>query len=201
MLMIKKGISPKVWLMVIMIPMLFIGFRAFGDWDGKNLVEWAAKSASEDRAQSLEFRIDNEQLLMERGLLRPIFGWGDWGRWRVHNDIGEDITIADSLWIIVFGRNGLFGLFGLFGVLLWPAIKLAWSTPASYWCSSRGGGRVVLAGLLTLYAVDCLLNAMVNPFYAMCAGGLMGVTTRSTDDSHGGEDIWEEDPSLDTHDH
>ena len=32
------------------------------------------------RAESLSFRLTNDQLMMERALDRPYFGWGSWGR-------------------------------------------------------------------------------------------------------------------------
>lgn len=127
-----------------------------------------------DRAASLKFRVDNERLLVDKAMRRPLLGWGGWGRSRVYNELGEDISVTDSLWIITLGQNGLFGLASLslmFGLPLAGFFRRrntdAWSAPES--CHTAA-----LAVLLLLYAVDNLLNAMPNPVFVLALGALTG---------------------------
>lgn len=128
------------------------------------------------RIQSLEFRLENEKLLAEKARQQPLFGWGGWGRNRVTNDWGQDITTTDSLWVITFGVNGIVGLASMAAVLLLPSF---------YWFASRSSTRAwlkresapasAIAVLLVLYMFDCLVNAMVNPVYILASGGLSGL--------------------------
>ena len=82
------------------------------------------------------------------------------------------MTVVDSLWIKAFGESGAIGLFSVFAVILLPVL-LFWRRFAD--AHAGRGPAVVLAVLLVLYAVDCCLNAMVNPVYMLAAGGLAGL--------------------------
>ena len=67
-------------------------------------------------------RLKNEDLLSKKAFEQPWFGWGGWGRSRVFNDEGTDISITDGRWIIIFGQLGVIGLVGTYGTLLCPCI-------------------------------------------------------------------------------
>jgi hypothetical protein len=67
--------------------------------------------SSEERAGSLAFRIKNENMLVQKALQQPLFGWGGWKRSFIcAKTTGETVSVPDGLWIIAFGQNGLFGL-------------------------------------------------------------------------------------------
>lgn len=155
---------------LVSIPILFLYFRASGQWDGRELVDWTKKNINEERAQSIEYRFDNEELIVEKARKRPLFGWGDWGRWRIYNDEGEDITISDSLWAIIYGRNGVIGLLSLYGFLLLPIILNVIKIPVNKWLSEKYSSKTLLSFMCYMYVLDSLLNACVNPFFALCAG-------------------------------
>ena len=78
---------------------LYCGVRTVGLWDGHSAVALTKSIVGEDRAGSLEFRLDNEDMLIARAMQRPLFGWGGWGRARVHDEDGKDISVTDGLWI------------------------------------------------------------------------------------------------------
>ena len=80
---------------------------------------------SEDRAQSLKFRLDNEDDMLARAYEKPIFGWGGWGRWRVIDDRGRDTTVSDGLWIIILTTRGWVGYIAFFGFLTLPLVVLS----------------------------------------------------------------------------
>ena len=120
--------------------------------------------------------MENENILAEKAIKKPLFGWGGWGRSRVHNEEGEDITVTDGLWIIILGKHGLVGL-GLFSLsLLLPIANLLRHCRVKDWTHPQVAPAAVLSLLLGLYMVDNLLNAMVNPIFTVIAGGLAGVT-------------------------
>jgi len=145
----------------------------------ENIIDFLHQFLPEDRIQSLEFRFDNEEILGEKARERILFGWGGWGRNRVYREnwLGEivDISVTDSLWIIVFGINGLFGLSTLIMSLLLPVVYLIIRYPVNTWLTPRISSAIVLGVCLTLFVFDCLLNAMFNPIFPLISGGLSGL--------------------------
>ena len=80
---------------------------------------------SAERAQSLLFRLENEDDMLARASAKPLFGWGGWGRWRVIDPKGRDTTVSDGLWIITLGERGWAGYLSIFGLMVAPLILLA----------------------------------------------------------------------------
>jgi hypothetical protein len=142
----------------------------------EQLTSFFSNIYDEERMQSLIFRLQNEELLVQRAIERPIFGWAGWGRSLIHDASGKQSTIQDSLWILIFGQNGVVGLLSLFSFLLLPIASLFWlRIPASAWSRPELASAVAIAMALMMYAADCLLNAMINPIYVLAAGGLAGL--------------------------
>jgi hypothetical protein len=133
----------------------------------------ASTLVSEDRAESLQYRFDNEERLLQHASQRLIFGWGGWGRNRVYNEYGNDTTVTDGQWIIMIGVFGLFGFVGQFGLLSLPvfralsALKFARSIPDKV-------NLAALALILSINIVDLLPNATLSPWSWLLAGALLG---------------------------
>jgi hypothetical protein len=153
----------------------YILVRMTGVIPSSDLVAAAKATLGADRAQSLESRLVNEDMLTGRALERPVAGWGGWGRARIHDASGQDVTITDSLWIIFLGNKGLLGLAGLMLALLLPVALLPRRIPVRFWAHPDAGACAVLSVILLLWAVDNLLNGMINPVYLLIAGGLGGL--------------------------
>jgi hypothetical protein len=141
------------------------------------LIGYLSEILPPDRVGSLEFRFNNEELLVDRARERLIFGWGGWGRSRVLLDpYGPQYTVQDSLWIIAFGENGTVGLASLFSAMLMPIVALfGLRYPAWKWTNPKVAPAAVLAIVVMLYMVDCILNAMINPIYILAVGGIAGL--------------------------
>ena len=129
-----------------------------------------AAQISEERASSFQFRLNNEDMLLQRALLKPISGWGQWGRNRIHNDRGEDISTTDGLWIIVLGVNGWIGYIALFGLLTLP-IFLMTRTGQRKDLGPETTGFVLIMAANLLYLVP---NSALNPIAWLIAGALTG---------------------------
>lgn len=84
-----------------------------------------AESIDPARAESLEFRLRNEDILLQRAREKPLFGWGGYGRNRVYDERGEDISTTDGRWVILFGQGGWVRYIGEFGLLLLAVFRLA----------------------------------------------------------------------------
>jgi hypothetical protein len=144
---------------------LYVGLRASGAWDALDFVQFLSENVSERRADSFLVRVENENLLVQKALERPWFGWAGWGRSRVYDEYGNDISITDGFWVIALGTNGWFGLGAWMLVMLLPVAMTLWKR----WRLVAGDGvdRVVLcaATVPLMHAIDCLANAMPNPVY------------------------------------
>jgi O-antigen ligase len=167
--------STALLLAIVVVAPIYMFVRAEGFWSGKQLIDLAA-IVSEDRAESIEGRLENEDLLTAKAIQKPWFGWGGWGQWRVYDeDTGKDVTVSDGMWIIARGEKGLVGLASVTAVVLLPFILLLIRAPAGFWSHAWYGAPAALAMMLMLYSIDNLFNAMLNPIYLLAAGALSGL--------------------------
>jgi hypothetical protein len=159
---------------LILIPPLYLALRYTEAWDGQDLVAFTRQNLNEERAASLDTRFKNEYALLKKSKERPNFGWGGYGRWRLYDDMGHDITISDSLWIITVCSEGLFGLAALLAVLLVPAARFLSLYPPRKWVMPFDAGPPVAATLLATMTIDHLVNAAHNPILLLGIGALSG---------------------------
>ncbi len=162
---------PALVYVAVAVAPIYMFLRVNDVWHGEQVIELAA-SFDQERAESLLGRLENESLLADRAMERPIFGWGQWGRWRVLDETGKDITVADGMWIITLGQMGLVGVISLTAALLLPIVLLVRALPIRLWATPAGGPAAALAAVLLIYMLDLLPNAMLSPMYLLIAGGL-----------------------------
>jgi hypothetical protein len=154
---------------------MYVALRAPGIWYGQELIDTAGLVFEPQRVASLATRIDNENTLAARARLEPIFGWGGWGRSRIYDSAGNDISITDSQWIITFGINGGLGLAAFVITGLLPAVLLRRKVPPWLWMHPGYVSGLVFALLVGLWMIDNTVNAMFNPVYLLMSGGLAGL--------------------------
>jgi len=139
--------------------------------------QWIVNTAeliSPERAQSLNFRFENENILLTHGRERFFFGWGGWGRNRVYNEeSGRDETVTDGRWIITFGQFGIFGFIAEFGLL---AITVFQANKALRLLKSKPERNLLAAHalLVGVIMIDQLPNASLAPWLWLIAGILLG---------------------------
>lgn len=153
----------------------------WGWWTSEDVLERIAGSSNGDRAKSLEFRLINEDRLMERAAERPWFGWGGWNRAAIlvtedPNEKDKDLVTADGYWIITLANRGWFGLTALYAAMLLPVVRLVLRHPWRPGPHVAYAPALAAAVFLTLYMIDDLSNAMFNPVYVLLAGALAGWT-------------------------
>ena len=126
-----------------------------------------------DRAASLKFRFDNEEVLLERALEQIWFGWGRWGRGFIYDDTGRNSSVTDGRWIITLGTYGLFGFIAEFGLLALSVFRAA----SALRFAGTDRDRRCLAALALIVAinmVDLLPNGFLSPWTWLLAGALLG---------------------------
>jgi hypothetical protein len=171
------------WLRTAFPVLLLIGSMSFylyvgatGSFSSDQIIASLSQVFPEDRIGSLKFRFDNEEILGQKARQKMLFGWGDSGGNRVYDSQGRDVSTTDSLWIIAFGWNGIVGLTSLMASLLLPVVSFCFSRfPASTWSNRKVAPAAVLAIALVMYVLDSILNAMVNPVFALISGGISGL--------------------------
>jgi hypothetical protein len=122
------------------------------------------------RASSLAFRFRNEDLLLEKANQKPLYGWGGWGRSRVFDAKGRNVSITDGRWVIVIGLGGWARYIAEFGLLTLPIILLAFRRRAYEITLATSG----LCLVLTANLIDLIPNATVSPITWLVAGALVG---------------------------
>jgi hypothetical protein len=166
-----------VWLL-LSIPPAYMVSRSTGWWTGENLSSFVAEKFSAERAQSLQFRFDNETMLVEKALAGTFFGWGGWNRSRVFDQDGRDLSVTDGLWIITLGTKGIYGLILLTLVISLPVYMLLYRSTPGQWHTAEYGAISAMSVLLALYMIDNLLNGMVNPIFMLFNGGICGLLAK-----------------------
>jgi hypothetical protein len=122
------------------------------------------------RGWSLNYRLENEGMVLDRAGAKPLFGWGTWGRWMVIPEGEGDTRPADGAWVIYMGQYGWAGFLGIFGLLTLGILshlrgRLMHAIPAV-----TAGLAVVLAANL----FDLIPNSFASPLTWFMAGALVG---------------------------
>lgn len=129
-----------------------------------------AEDIDPQRAGSFLTRLENEDRMLAKAAERPLFGWGGWGRSRVYNDAGADITIADGAWIITLGVSGWVGYIARYGLLTLPIFLLFFHRRHR----KIGMESSALAVILAANLIDLVPNSSNLPLTWLLAGALWG---------------------------
>ncbi len=134
-----------------------------------------AELAGPDRRASVQFRFDNEDLLVKKARERALFGWGEYHRNEIFDDAGHVTSVTDGAWIISLGTSGIVGFLTSFGLLVFPI-----------WLSGRRGRLLeeesdrkllaTLALIVALTAFDLLPNGLFSNYPYFLAGALLSVS-------------------------
>ncbi|MBU2983354.1 hypothetical protein KO498_16225 [Lentibacter algarum] len=139
-----------------------------------------ATAIDPDRAGSLQFRFDNERVLLDRALLKPVFGWGSWGRNHILDPVtGRILTVTDGRWIITIGVYGWVGYLAEFVLFSWPLFVLfsrSFVLGREQHVSPYLGA---LALILGFNLFDLLPNATITSLTWLLSGALLAYTEGS----------------------
>lgn len=159
---------------LLVAPPLYIATRSSGKWSGESF-HAAVSDVSEARGSSLKTRLDNEDILVAKALERPAFGWGRWGRNRVLDEAGKDVSITDGRWVLAIGQTGAVGLVALTLFLLLPLALFVKRYPPRMWSHGLIAPAAVVALMPALHMIDNLFNDFPNPIYFLAVGGVLSL--------------------------
>lgn len=135
-----------------------------------NSITHMAEYVSKARAQSFQIRLHNEDILLAKAKQRPAFGWGGYGRARVYNWQGRDISVTDGYWVIILGDGGWIRYIAEFGLMTLPLFFLAWRSRGL----KLGYETSALALMLAANLLDFIPNAGMTPITWLISGALWG---------------------------
>jgi hypothetical protein len=172
----QKLKSKKVIKLIILIIPLYIILRISLILPAETIIDYLSKIFDAQRIESLSVRLFQEEVFGTRALESPYFGWGwmDFA-WPIDPVTAEALVrMIDSLYLIMFSSRGYLGLASLYAVLLLGPWKIMKSRIAPV-------NAVVLSIVLIFFAIDSLLNGMINPVFILISGTLIGVSERLKD--------------------
>jgi hypothetical protein len=169
---LKPRSQVKIAAVIVAIALLYPTLRTVDLFPSNTVLDFAAFFDAE-RAASLKFRFNQEDMLLAHANERPLFGWGRYGRNRIYSSSGDDISTTDGLWIITLGQLGFFGFLAQFGLLAMPVFRAL----ASLRFVTQKRDAVVLGALTLIVAltiVEQIPNASISPWSWLLAGALLG---------------------------
>ena len=155
---------------VVLIIMGYPALRGANLIPTEQVVSFVKANLNAERAQSLQFRLRNEDVLLNRADEKPLVGWGGWGRSFLYDSYGKRTTVTDGMWIIVIGGLGWLGYIGTFGLLGVPILLLALRQRRMDISFATAG----LVLVLTANLMDMIPNATLTPVTWLIAGALAG---------------------------
>lgn len=158
-------------LALALAPPAYCAARISG-WDAGAVVALSQRIVEEDRASSLQFRIENEDQLIRRAMLKPWLGWGRFAGFLVTDEDGRIQSVVDGRWMIALGGTGLLGLIALWALLAIPPLLLIRRSRPWNWGEPRLAPAAALAVVVLLWVIDEVLNSMITPIYPLISGGL-----------------------------
>ena len=173
------------WLLACLLSIapIYYSVRITSFWTGQSGVDLATTLLGSERGGSLQTRLQEEDLIINKAMRRPLLGWGGFDRARTMDDnhavaiaIDSEFRIGiDSLWTILLGESGLIGLGTVTLILEWPVLLFLLRFPVRQWDHPEVAAVTVMAVIVALFMFDCLSNAMLNPVYIIAAGGLVNL--------------------------
>lgn len=133
----------------------------------------AFNQLSPDRAFSLAYRINNENILFERAQEKLLFGWGTYARSLFVSSTGGILTIPDGGWIVSFGAYGLAGWFSQMALMIGPVFYALRLRKADK-LESYSPHISTLALLLAFNAMDMIPNDTMTLLTLILGGALWG---------------------------
>lgn len=162
---------------LVLVPTIYQGIRISNVWSPDSMLE-VIRSYDEDRASSLESRLQQELDIAQHALEKPLFGWGGQNRYRPTDDSG-DVHAVDGLTTISFGKYGLVGLVSFLMLTALPSLLIILrihgrAITTAIWAPSIG----IMLGL-AIFSIDMMFNAFFTPLHIIGIGVLSSVAVQA----------------------
>lgn len=132
------------------------------------------ESNMEHKLGSFKFRIDNEDILLNKAMEKSVFGWGISGRNLVYDSWGDTNSVTDGHWILTFGTLGWTGYLAIIGLCAFPIIRLNRLLQTIKADRKLIESSSILAVMLAANLLDLLPNSSFSLLTPFMAGAILG---------------------------
>jgi O-antigen ligase len=168
-------LPPRAWVRTSLILLvIFVAYPMlrFADAIPTKKIGDAFASLSADRAQSLTYRFEMEQAMLDLTRQRPWFGWGGYDR-QFMRDLysGKKLVVPDGWVALQLTTRGLVGFFAYFA----PFVVTVARAGRMFKRIQDRSNRMLIAGLIfvcTLILFDLIINSTIPPIFVMLFGAL-----------------------------
>lgn len=151
------------------VPMVYIGVRTSGVVSTEAVHEVALKLTSVERAGSLRYRLQAEEIVFRSMAGHVWWGYGDWGRWSE----GRPVMVLDGFWLFAWTRTGMVSVVAWVGMVTLPVMVVAVWVMRFGWKVARDWGFAG-AVMMGLWGVDSMLNYFGEAPVMLCLGVITG---------------------------
>lgn len=146
--------------------------KSTGIWPEQQIIAMFNELNAE-RGNSFEYRIINENLLFDRAMEKPLFGWGGFARSLFVSRTGGILTIPDGGWVLSLGTYGLVGWFSQMAIMAGPVLYALYLRRADK-LAVYSPHISTVALILAFNAVDMIPNDTMTLLTFIMAGALWG---------------------------
>ncbi len=161
----------------ILAAIAYVTARIFYDEVTYQAISSLLDNLPAERAQSFQFRMDNERLLLARAWDQPWIGWVHEGYRSVkieglRQGEAQFKVVTDSFWVIVFGTTGFMGIFTLYPVLIASATRGYWDASVRQLTESKA-----LSAIAAIVMLNTISNGAYSPIAILATGAALSVGT------------------------
>jgi hypothetical protein len=161
-------VAGVVLLVLCLSPPAYIAARVSGVASTDRLVSAAGLFVAEDKAGSLRYRLEAEDIVFDRMSGRWLLGFGHWGGWTQAAPAGKAL---DGFWLFALTRTGMLSVAAWLAMVGVPVVVFGWT-------AARQGWRVTQSAVFpcALFLALSLIDSMFNYFgeapVMLCCGML-----------------------------
>jgi hypothetical protein len=152
-----------------LLPPIYIATRASGVVSAEPIHTMAKLVTSDERAGSLRYRLDAEELVFSTMKGHDWWGYGDWGLWINFIPSGLSGRVMDGFWLHAWTRTGMVSVVAFLAMVALPVMVVAVHSTRGGWEISRSIG-FPCAVFLALAFVDSMFNYFGEAPVMVCVG-------------------------------
>jgi hypothetical protein len=147
------------------MPPVYIGLRTSGIAGTDSIYEIVSKVTSPERAGSLRYRLQAEDIVFDSMAGHTWWGYGNWGQWAE----GRPVMALDGFWLFTWTRTGMVCVISWLTMVALPVLIIAVVSVRYGWeVTQRVGFPFAL--FLALSLIDSMFNYFGEPPVMLCVG-------------------------------
>ena len=165
----RPAIQILVAAVISLIFLIYPAMRAL-DFIPLELISSLASVVDPSKAESLNFRFENEELFLNHSAEKPWFGWSYWGRNIPPSIYGTGSAVPDGYWVIVLSTGGWTRYLSEFGLIFYGIVRSG-AKRKSLQIGAEGSALILV---LAVNLIDMVPNATSTTITWLIVGSVLG---------------------------